>query len=60
MDKDIIELQNINKGMKNLEVMSIEALSEYIIDLEKEVERARSAIKAKEAARSVADDVFRA
>ena len=44
---------------KDLEVMSIEALKEYIASLEAEIERAKSAIAAKETHRSAADAAFR-
>ena len=44
---------------KDLEVMSIEALKEYVAGLEAEIERAKSAIDAKEGHRNAADAVFR-
>lgn len=44
---------------KDLDVMSIEALREYIASLEAEIERARASIAAKEQHRSAADAVFK-
>jgi len=40
-------------------VMSIEALNDYIADLEAEIARVRETIKAKEAARQSADSFFK-
>ncbi len=45
--------------VKNLEVLSLGALEEYIGELEKEIERAREEIKRKSSARSDAESVFR-
>ncbi len=42
-----------------LETMSIEALTNYIGELEAEIERARATIKQKEAARDSAASVFK-
>lgn len=44
---------------KDLEVMSIEALEEYIAEMEAEIERARAEIAAKRDYRSAAEDVFK-
>jgi len=44
---------------KNLEIMSIETLGEYIAELEAEIERARSEIALKNTARKGAESVFR-
>lgn len=44
---------------KDLEIMSIEALEEYIAGLEAEVERARAAIAAKQDHRSAAETFFK-
>ena len=45
--------------VKNLEVLSVEALEEYIGELEEEIERIREEIKRKSSARSDAESVFR-
>ena len=45
--------------IKNLDVMSVEALGNYIAELEAEVARARDAIAHKEAARAGAESVFK-
>ncbi|MDJ0685334.1 MAG: DUF1192 family protein [Alphaproteobacteria bacterium] len=43
----------------DLEVMSIEALGEYIAEREAEIERARAAIAKKQAAHAAASSVFK-
>ncbi|MEQ8806605.1 MAG: DUF1192 domain-containing protein [Rhodospirillales bacterium] len=59
MDTDDLEPQKKMPDLKNLEVMSIEALNDYIADLEAEIARVRETIKAKEAARQSADSFFK-
>ena len=59
MDVDDLEPQKKKPDLKNLEVMSIEALNDYIADLEAEIARVRETIKAKEAARQSADSFFK-
>ncbi|MBO6946944.1 MAG: DUF1192 domain-containing protein [Rhodospirillales bacterium] len=59
MDTDDLEPKNKQAPKKDLDVMSIEALGEYIEELETEIERVRSAIKLKEAARQGAESVFK-
>ncbi|MEO5338414.1 MAG: DUF1192 domain-containing protein [Magnetospirillum sp. WYHS-4] len=59
MDLDDLEPRNRKPPLKNLEEMSIQALKDYIADLEAEIDRARRTIAAKEAARSGADSFFR-
>lgn len=59
MDTDDLEPPKKRGEIKDLEVMSIEALGEYIEELEGEIERARAAIKLKEVARSGAESVFK-
>ncbi|MCF3630601.1 DUF1192 domain-containing protein [Alphaproteobacteria bacterium LMO-S08] len=59
MDADDLEPQKKKPDLKNLEVMSIEALNDYIADLEAEIARVRETIKAKEAARQSADSFFK-
>jgi len=59
MDLDDQEPQTKIPTPKNLEVMSIEALYEYILKLEAEITRVRMEIAAKEKAREGAEDVFK-
>ncbi|MEQ9684552.1 MAG: DUF1192 domain-containing protein [Rhodospirillales bacterium] len=59
MDTDDLEPQKKKPDLKNLEVMSIEALNDYIADLEAEIARVRETIKAKEASRHSADSFFK-
>jgi uncharacterized small protein (DUF1192 family) len=58
---DIEDLQPQKKAApkKNLDELSIEALYEYIAELEQEIARTRDAIKAKEAARQGAEAFFK-
>ena len=44
---------------KNLEPMSIEALGEYIAELEAEIARAQAAIAAKKSVRAGAESLFK-
>ena len=44
---------------RNLEDMSIDALHQYIAELEHEIERVRADIKGKEAARAGAEQFFK-
>lgn len=56
---DIEELEAKKKQpAKNLDEMSIEALGDYIAEIEAEIARVRGKIKEKEAARESADTVF--
>lgn len=59
MDTDDLEPTKKKAALKNLEELSIEALSEYIADLEAEIERTRAEIKKKEAARLGAEAFFK-
>lgn len=59
MDIDDLEPRKKPVEKKNLEVMSIEALNDYIAGLEAEIARARETIAHKEAARGAADAVFK-
>ncbi|NQV46512.1 MAG: DUF1192 domain-containing protein [Rhodospirillaceae bacterium] len=59
MDTDDLEPEKKKAERKDLEVMSIEALKDYIVELEAEIGRARAAIKAKEAAHGTAEDIFK-
>lgn len=58
---DLEELDPVKKKpvKKNLEELSIEALGEYIEELEAEIERVREAIKGKEAAATAAESFFK-
>jgi len=59
MDVDDLEPQHEQPKKKNLEILSIEALRGYIAELEAEIGRANDAIRAKEAARTGAESVFK-
>ena len=59
MDTDDLEPVQKKPKPRNLEEMSIEALEEYIADLESEIARAREMIAGKRVAQSDADSVFR-
>ncbi len=59
MDLEDLEPQHRPAPKKNLEIMSVDALGEYIAVLEAEIARARDAIKAKQAARAGAESVFK-
>jgi len=59
MDTDDLELPKPKIEQKNLDEMSIEALAEYIAELEAEISRAREATAGKEAARAGAEQFFK-
>jgi len=59
MDTDDLEPVSKKPDRKNLEVMSIEALGEYIGELEEEIGRVRAEITLKDKARDGAESVFR-
>lgn len=59
MDTDDLEPLTKRPKPKDLDVMSIEALQEYIATLEAEIDRARAAIAAKQDHRSAADTFFK-
>jgi len=59
MDLDDLQPPKKKPEPKNLEELSIEALGEYIAELEAEIERVREAIRGKEAARQGADAFFK-
>ena len=59
MDADDLEPKRPAGGPKNLEAMSIEALEDYISELEAEIKRARAMVASKQAARASADSVFK-
>jgi len=58
MDMEDLEPTKEKDEIKDLDVMSIEALGDYITDLELEIERVRRAISLKDAAKSSAESVF--
>ena len=59
MSFDDLEPQKKKPALKNLEELSIEALHEYIGEMETEIERVREAIKLKEEARLGAEAFFK-
>ncbi len=59
MDTDDLEPPIQKPAPKNLDEMSIEALGEYIDELEAEIARVREAIKGKKSALSTADHFFK-
>ncbi len=59
MEEQDLEPRTQRKKPKDLEIMSIEALEEYIAEMEAEIERARAEIAAKRDYRSAAEDVFK-
>lgn len=59
MNENDLEPVTRKPDVKNLEVLSVEALADYIGELEAEIERVREEIKRKDSARSVAESVFR-
>ncbi len=57
---DLDELEPAKKPeIKNLEVMSVKALEDYIAELRAEIARAQEAITGKQAARTGAESVFK-
>jgi uncharacterized small protein (DUF1192 family) len=59
MDTDDLEPPKRPAGKPDLELMSIEQLTDYIGELEAEIGRAREAIAKKQTARGAADAVFK-
>ena len=59
MDENDLDPLTKRPKPKDLEVMSIEALTEYIAGLRTEIERAEAAIDAKQSHRAAADSVFK-
>ena len=59
MDTDDLEPRKQKPKPKDLEGMSIEALNDYVAELQAEIERARLMIAGKQSARSAADTVFK-
>jgi uncharacterized small protein (DUF1192 family) len=59
MDDEDLQPQERKPDLKNLEVMSFEALEDYIGDLESEIARVRAEIAKKQSAQSAAESIFR-
>lgn len=59
MDTDDLEPQKKKPAKKDLDVLSIEALNDYIAEMEAEIARVRDAIAHKESARNAADAFFK-
>lgn len=59
MDEEDLQPQPRKPDLKNLEVMSVEALEDYIAELEAEILRVRAEIDKKQSAKSTAESVFR-
>ena len=59
MEPEDLEPRTKKPVPKNLEVMSIEALREYIAELETEIARVREMIASKEKARTGAETLFK-
>lgn len=53
------EPQHKKPQSKNLDILSIEALNEYIVDLQNEIQRAQEAINKKQSSRAAADSFFK-
>ena len=59
MEAEDLEPRKAKPAPKDLTVLSVAELEDYIAELEAEIERARSAIAAKQGQRSVADALFK-
>jgi len=59
MDTDDLEPVKKKAAPKNLDEISIEALGEYIAELEAEISRVREAIAEKEGAQTIAETFFK-
>ncbi len=59
MEIEDLEAKKNKPAPKNLEVLSIEALGEYIAELEQEIDRVRETIAQKQAARAGAETFFK-
>ena len=54
-----LEPQTKRPAPRDVELMSIDALHEYIVELNEEIDRVRQAITVKEGAKGAAESVFR-
>ncbi|KJS43421.1 MAG: hypothetical protein VR70_02680 [Rhodospirillaceae bacterium BRH_c57] len=59
MDWDDLDPKTKKPKLRDLETMSVEALNDYIADMEAEIARVRAAIDAKGSARSAAESFFK-
>ncbi len=59
MEEDDLEPRTLRAKPTDLEVMSVEALHDYIGELEAEIERIRAAIGAKQSWRGEAESFFK-
>ena len=59
MDEQDLEPRNKKPPPRNLDVMSIKALGEYIEELEADITRVRGVIQQKQTAQSAADTFFK-
>jgi len=59
MEPEDLEPQKKKPPPKNLQIMGVEELREYIAGLKAEIERAEATIKSKQAARGLADTFFK-
>ena len=59
MEEEDLVPKTVRPKPKDLEVLSIESLQDYIAELEAEIERARRAIDAKQNWRGKADSFFK-
>ena len=59
MDEQDLEPLTKRKKLKDLDVMSVGALKDYIASLEAEIERARAAIAAKQSHKAAAESFFK-
>lgn len=59
MEDADLEPRHAKPKPKDLDILSIEALNDYIAELEAEIARARAAIDAKTSHRSAAESVFK-
>lgn len=59
MDAEDLEPKKLKPAPRNLDELSIEALRDYIAELEAEIERTRQSVSAKEKARTGAEGIFR-
>jgi uncharacterized small protein (DUF1192 family) len=59
LDEEDLKPQSRKPDLKNLEVLSVEALEDYIGELESEIARVRAEIAQKKSAKSAAESAFR-
>ena len=59
MDEQDLEPRTKRQKPKDLDVMSMDALNEYIAGLEAEIARARAAIDAKQSHKAAAESFFK-